>query len=236
MTCVACGLLASGWSFAQEAQVPPGRETYLGRVIAQTMSFHGAGWLIRPEREDEEGTLSEIVGQLGIQSGWQICDMGCGNGYYTLPLAEATGEQGRVVAVDIQPEMLRMLRTRVNRGQVKNIEPILGLPHDPKLPPEAFDLLLMVDVYHEFSHPEEMLRAIRASLKPSGLVALLEYREEDPEVPILPLHKMSKQQIVKEYSANGLRVVREYDGLPWQHLMFLGIDPDWTPSPTEPKN
>jgi SAM-dependent methyltransferase len=226
------GLIGGIPTQAQEAPIPPPQEEYLGRTIAQTMSFHGAGWLIRPEREDEEGTVAEILEQLGIQPGWQISDVGCGNGYYTLPMAEAAGEQGRIYAVDIQPEMLRMLRSRVNRSQLKNIEPILSQPHDPKLPPAALDLVLMVDVYHEFSHPEQMLQAIRRSLKPTGLIALLEYRAEDPNVPIKPLHKMTKQQIDREYTSNGFKLVREYDGLPWQHLVFYGIDPDWQPAQT----
>jgi ubiquinone/menaquinone biosynthesis C-methylase UbiE len=202
---------------------PKKRKRYMGRLIAETMTYHGAGWLMRPEREEEE-RASKVIEQLAIKPGWTICDMGCGNGFYTIPMAKLTGAEGKVFAVDIQPEMLDMLGRVANDEDVENIEPILGKEFDPQLPAESVDLLLMVDVYHEFAYPEPMLQAIRAALKPDGVVALAEYREEDPEVPIRPLHKMSKKQIMKEYQANGFRLVREYDELPWQHLMFFGRD------------
>jgi ubiquinone/menaquinone biosynthesis C-methylase UbiE len=147
--------------------------------------------------------------------------MGCGNGFYTLKLAELVGPTGKVFAVDIQSPMLAMLRAEMRKSRIKNIRPLLGTPVDPRLEPESVDLMLLVDVYHEFSHPEQMLAAIRASLKPRGRVALVEFREEDPLVPIKPLHKMSKAQIMKEFPANGFKLVEEYDKLPWQHLMFF---------------
>jgi ubiquinone/menaquinone biosynthesis C-methylase UbiE len=134
---------------------------------------------------------------------------------------------GKVLAVDIQQEMLHLLKLRADEAQVENIKPLLGTAVDPQLPPASVDLVLMVDVYHEFSHPQQMLAAIRRSLKPGGLVALLEYREEDPHVPIKPEHKMSKRQVLKEYNANGLRLAKEYDQLPWQHMMFFEVDPGW---------
>jgi ubiquinone/menaquinone biosynthesis C-methylase UbiE len=127
-----------------------------------------------------------------------------------------------VIGVDIQSEMLAMLRADMRKGKIKNIQPLLGTPVDPRLEPDSVDLVLLVDVYHEFSHPEQMLAAIRKSLKPQGRVALVEFREEDPLVPIKPLHKMSKRQIMKEFPANGFKLVEEYDQLPWQHLMFFG--------------
>jgi ubiquinone/menaquinone biosynthesis C-methylase UbiE len=139
-------------------------------------------------------------------------------------MARDVGADGRVLAVDIQREMLHKLRERSARLKLKNIEPILGKVDDANLPNGDIDLLLMVDVYHEFSHPESMLWGIRRSLKPTGVVALLEYREEDPSVPIKPLHKMSKAQIMKEYKQNGFKLVREYNKLPWQHLMFFARD------------
>jgi len=179
--------------------------------------------LIRPERDDEE-RASESFRQLQLVEGQTICDLGCGNGYWTLPMAKKVGETGKVFAVDIQSEMLRKLRVRAAKFKLNNIEPVLGKVDDPNLPPGSVDLLLMVDVYHEFSHPESMLWGIRQSLKPTGVVALLEYREEDPQVPIKPLHKMSKTQIMKEYQANGFKLVREYNKLPWQHLMFFARD------------
>lgn len=199
------------------------RKTYLGRIVAQPMSHLGAPWLIRAERDDEENA-SESFQQLKIAEGMTLCDMGCGNGYWTLPMAKKVGKTGKVYAVDIQSEMLQKLRVRSSKERVNNIEPVLGKVNDPNLPASEIDLLLMVDVYHEFSHPESMLWAIRRSLKPTGVVALLEYRKEDDSVPIKPLHKMSKTQIMKEYQANGFKLVREFNKLPWQHLMFFARD------------
>jgi SAM-dependent methyltransferase len=210
------------------ADIPPADEYYLGRKIAWTMSYHGAPWLMRDNREAEERT-SQVLEQLQLKPGMVVCDMGCGNGYFTLPMAEQVGPTGKVVAVDIQPEMLQLLSRRLVEAGLDNVDVILGSVVDPKLPEGEIDLLLMVDVYHEFSHPEQMLAAIRRSLKPDGVVALVEYRAEDPRIPIYPEHKMSKKQILKEYRANGFRLVRQYDGLPVQHLMFLGVDPKWEP-------
>ena len=134
------------------------------------------------------------------------------------------GKDGLVVGVDVQQEMLGFLRGRAEKQGIENIIPILGSYHNPRLPPKAIDLVLMVDVYHEFSHPEQMLAAIRKSLKPGGLAVLVEFREEDESVPIKPLHKMSKAQVNKELTANGFKLVKEFDKLPWQHMMFFGID------------
>ena len=212
----------------QSTETPLPRSSYLGRRIARTMGYRGASWLIRETREQEESP-SEVLKQLELKPGMVVCDLGCGNGFYTLMMAPEIAPEGKVLAVDIQPEMLHLLELRSKDQGVPNVEPILGTVTDPKLPANAVDLLLMVDVYHEFSHPSLMLAAIRRSLTEDGLVALLEYREEDPNVPILPLHKMSKRQILKEYTANGFRLARQYDGLPWQHLMFFQRDPDWQP-------
>ena len=203
--------------------VEKARRSYLGRVLAKPMSHLGAPWLIRPEREEEE-RASESFKQLKLADGMNVCDLGCGNGYWTLPMAREVGEQGKVYAVDIQREMLQKLRQRSSKYKLNNIEPVLGKVDDPNLPANKMDLVLMVDVYHEFSHPESMLWGIRRSLTSKGVVALLEYREEDPRVPIKPLHKMSKRQIMKEYSANGFKLVREHNKLPWQHLMFFARD------------
>lgn len=203
--------------------VEEARRSYLGRVLAKPMSHLGAPWLIRPEREEEE-RASDSFKQLKLAPGMAVCDLGCGNGYWTLPMARDVGEGGKVYAVDIQREMLQKLRQRSSKYKLNNIEPVLGKVDDPNLPANQMDLVLMVDVYHEFSHPESMLWGIRRSLKPKGVVALLEYREEDPNVPIKPLHKMSKRQIMKEYTANGFKLVREFNELPWQHLMFFARD------------
>lgn len=184
------------------------------------MSHVAASWLIRAERESEEDPKL-LFSQLGLKPGMTVCDMGCGNGYYSLVLAKAVAPTGKVLAVDIQPEMLQMLSRRAARAKVENIDMVLGTVSDPKLPEGQVDLVLMVDVYHEFSHPAEMLGAIRKALSPTGRIALVEFREEDPSVPIKPEHKMSKRQILKEYSANQFELESEYDGLPWQHLMFF---------------
>ena len=252
---VAAGLaIVSGWAAleapAQESlddpPIPPGRTHYLGREIAKTMSYHGAPWLTRPEREREENT-SELLEQLRISPGQWICDLGCGNGYYTLRMArrmddaekalaaardreelEAPRREGKILAVDIQPEMLELLGQRSEQaGLSHRVEQILGTLADPKLPEGQVDLVLLVDVYHEFSHPELMLRALRRCLAPKGELVLAEFRAEDPDVPIKKLHKMSKAQVVKELAANGYRLTRTYDELPWQHLLFFGADPDF---------
>ncbi len=204
---------------AQEA--PPPLTEYLGREIAQTMHWKGAEWLMRRVREREEATTL-MREQLQVKPGMVVCDLGCGNGYHTLPLAVAVGATGKVYGVDAQPEMITMLRQRIEAKGIQNIEPILSLFHDPKLPPNTCDMILLVDVYHEFSHPVEMLAGMRAALKPEGLLVLVEYRAEDDSVPIKPEHKMSKAQIHKEMNANGFELKREFDGLPWQHLMFFG--------------
>ncbi len=196
---------------------------YMGREIATTMHYTGAPWLLRESRQREED-CKRLLQQLHVQPGQVLCDMGCGNGFYTLKLARLTGRQGKVYAVDIQPQMLEMLKRRARDAKVDNVLPVLGGLMDPHLPPAAFDLVLMVDVYHEFSHPHEMLQAIRKSLKPAGRIALVEFRAEDASVPIQPLHKMSKQQILKEFPANGLKLAGQYDALPWQHLMFFTRD------------
>jgi 2-polyprenyl-3-methyl-5-hydroxy-6-metoxy-1,4-benzoquinol methylase len=206
-----------------EVEVPPGLTHYKGREIAQTMHYLGAPWLTRESREREE-ECSTLLKALGIRRGQAVCDLGCGNGFYTIELAARVGPRGRVLAVDIQPEMLTLLRERAKEAGVSNVEPILGTLVDPCLPKGELDLVLLVDVYHELSHPEHVLRAIRNSLKPNGRVVLVEFRLEDPNVPIKLLHKMSKEQIMKELPANGFKLVEQFDELPWQHVMFFERD------------
>ncbi len=207
---------------AQE-KATKGRDYYMGRRIAPAMSHLGADWLIRAERDSEEDP-SQMLSKLGLKPGMHVCDMGCGNGFYSLTLAEMVAPSGKVYAVDIQPQMLQLLSRRSAEAKIENIDMILGTVTDPKLPDEKIDLVLMVDVYHEFSHPQAMLAAVKKSLKPEGRIALVEFRGEDPSVPIKPEHKMSKKQILKEYEANGFKLQAEYDGLPWQHLMFMVKD------------
>lgn len=208
------------------ADAPPPLTEYLGRTIAMTMHWKGADWLMRRVREDEESP-TRMRQELHVQPGMTICDMGCGNGFHTIPLAEAVGDKGKIYAVDVQPQMIEMLRRNLDAKGIKNVEPINGLFHDPKLPADTCDLILLVDVYHEFSHPVQMLAAMRAALKKDGQLVLVEFRAEDPDVPIKPEHKMSKEQIHKEMNANGFKMTREFNGLPWQHLMFFGKDADW---------
>ena len=162
-----------------------------------------------------------MLKHLGVKPGMSVCDLGCGNGFYTLKLSPMVGDDGKVFAVEIQKEMLTMLAKRAAAADVKNIVPVLGNVADPKLPEASIDIILMVDVYHEMDHPVEMLAAMRKSLKPNGRLVEVEFRAEDAKVPIKALHKMSKEQITKELAANGFKVADQFDGLPWQHMMFL---------------
>ena len=214
---------------SQDDAIPPPLKEYKGREIAQTMHYLGAPWLTRESREREEDCTT-LLKALHIKPGDTVCDLGCGNGFYSLKLAKLVGERGKVITVDIQREMLELLKDAAAAEKIDNIEPVLGTLVDPKLPKASIDLVLLVDVYHEFSHPEQMLAAIRRSLKPTGRVALAEFRAEDPLVPIKPLHKMSKEQIMKEFPPNGFKLVEEFDDLPWQHLMFFQRDDARPPS------
>ncbi len=221
---------------AAATPIPPGPEVYMGRRIVRTMHYAGAPWLIRESREREEDTRL-MLERLRVEPGTTVCDVGCGNGFYTLQLAEMVGNSGVVIGVDIQQEMLDLLEDRAKEAGATNIRPVLGTLVAPGLEPASVDLALLVDVYHEFSHPEQMLAALRRSLKPGGRLVLLEFREEDPKVPIKPLHKMSKDQIRRELTANGFRLQEQFDGLPWQHMMTFVADPAWQrfAPPTEPE-
>jgi len=202
--------------------IPSAQTHHFGREIAQTMHFTGAPWLVRESRQREEDCRT-MLKALEVKPGQTVCDMGCGNGFYTLQLARLVGPRGLVYAVDIQPEMLQMLAHNAAEAGLTNIRPVLGTPIDPRLPVAAIDMMLCVDVYHEFSHPEAMLAKIRESLAPNGQLVLVEFRGEDAEVPIKPLHKMTKQQVRTELEPAGFEMVREFDRLPWQHLLFLGV-------------
>jgi len=202
--------------------IPPAQTHHMGREIAQTMHFTGAPWLVRESRQREEDCRT-MLQALGVKPGQTVCDMGCGNGFYTLQLARLVGPRGRVYAVDIQPEMLQMLARNAAEARLANIRPVLGTPIDPRLPAGAIDMMLCVDVYHEFSHPEAMLGKIKESLAPDGQLVLVEFRGEDLAVPIKPLHKMTKAQVRAELEPAGFEMVREFDRLPWQHLLFLGL-------------
>jgi SAM-dependent methyltransferase len=221
---------------SDEGKLPPALTHYKGRKIAPTMSYHGAPWLTRPERAKEENT-AQLLKALQLKPGQAVCDIGCGNGYYTLPMARQVLPKGKVYAVDIQQEMLRLLEARAKEAELENVVPVLGTLVDPRLPKESLDLILLVDVYHEFSHPQQMLRALRDSLKPKGRLVLVEFRAEDLRVPIKPLHKMSKVQMLKELPPNGFKLVEQFDDLPWQHVMFFEraerMEGDDQPSPED---
>jgi precorrin-6B methylase 2 len=193
---------------------------YLGREIAQVMGHEAAGWLERPEREKEEQP-AKLIEALKLKPGDVIADVGAGSGYISFRLAEAVGPKGKVLAEDIQPEMLDLIKKKMQDRKLENVEPILGTLTDPKLPKEGVDLIIMVDVYHEFDHPYEMTDAMVKALKAGGRLVFVEYRLEDPDVPIKLVHKMSEKQVVKEMGAFPLRFVKTIDSLPWQHIIIF---------------
>jgi ubiquinone/menaquinone biosynthesis C-methylase UbiE len=198
---------------------------YMGREIAHVMGHQAADWLERPERDQEEHT-EKLVEQLGIKPGDVIADIGAGTGYFARRLARKTGPKGTVLAVDIQPEMLDLLTNQMAAAGIANVRPVLGTITDPKLPQGSVDLALMVDVYHEFDHPWEMMQAITKSLKPGGRVVFVEFRGEDPAVPIKPLHKMTEAQVKKEMAALPLEWVKTIGVLPRQHIIIFRKKPD----------
>jgi len=193
---------------------------YLGREIAQVMGHQAADWLERPEREAEEkpGLLLEA---LKLKVGYVVADIGAGSGYYTRRLAKLVGQNGLVYAVDIQPEMLELLTNKMAELNIRNVRAVLGTITDPRLPASSVDLILMVDVYHEFDHPYEMAQALCAALKPGGRMVLVEFRGEDPKVPIKPLHKMSQAQVRKELGVAPLEWVETSEVMPRQHIIFF---------------
>lgn len=197
---------------------PAGRATYLGRAVAQTMHWTGAPWLMRQTREKEENGVL-LRRWLDVKPGSSVCDFGCGNGYHTVPMAESVGANGRVYAVDLQPQMLTLLKQRCEKRKINNVDYVQATIDDPKLPPASCDQILLVDVYHELSHPVRVMSRLRRALKPNGQIILVEFRAEDPEVPIKPEHMMSKAQVVREMAAHGFALVDEFDELPWQHAM-----------------
>ena len=196
------------------------RHPVSGRVIAPVMGVGGAGWLERPEREAEEAT-SSAVEALGLRPGMVVADVGAGSGYYTVRMARRVGPTGRVYATDIQPGMLSLLTRRVGEEGLANVMPVLGAPDDPRLPAGSIDLALMVDVYHELAAPQTFVRRLRSALKPDGRLVLIEFRKEDPRVPILEVHKMSVAQVRDELGADGYVIDRVIDVLPWQHIIVL---------------
>ncbi|GJM14583.1 MAG: methyltransferase type 11 [Pseudohongiella sp.] len=192
---------------------------YLGREISRVMGHQGADWLERPTRTQEEAP-DAVVSNMDLAPDHVVADIGAGTGYFSFRIAKLVPDGG-VLAVDIQPEMLELIDQKQAAEGVSNITGILGAIDDPNLPANSIDAAIMVDAYHEFSHPFEMIDGIVKALKPGGRIFLLEYREEDASVPIRPLHKMSELQAVKEMSVFGLDWTDTLDFLPWQHMMIF---------------
>jgi len=194
---------------------------YMGREISHVMGHQGAAWLERPERERDERT-DLLVEALPMKKGDIVADIGAGSGYFAWRLAKKVGTSGKILAVDIQPEMLNILEANMeNHGVSDRVKPILGKITDPKLPNESVDLALIVDVYHELSHPYEMTKKMVEALKPGGVIAFVEYRSEDPTVPIKRLHKMTEEQVKKEMTVHDLEYVETLDILPQQHIILF---------------
>lgn len=192
---------------------------YMGREIAHVMGYQGINWLERPEREKEENT-SKLLKNMDIQTEDVIADIGAGSGYHVFKMAPKAKE-GLIFAVDIQEEMLQAIREKKSEEGIDNIELVKGTEKSVNLPENSIDKILMVDVYHEFSFPVEMLASIKKSLKSNGKIFLIEYRSEDESVPIKRLHKMSEEQAVKEMEASGFKLQQNIDNLPWQHCMVF---------------
>lgn len=201
-----------------------------GRIIAQPMSWLGASWLERASRPSEENT-DVLLDLLELKPGQNVCDIGVGSGYHAIPISKAV-EPGTVFGIDIQPQMLDLLATAAKTHRRDNLQGILGQVDDVQLPDHTCDRMLVVDAYHEFSHPKEMLASMHSALKPDGRLYIVEFRAEDPSVPIKPEHKMTKEQVVEEVQGAeaGLRLVGQDDRLPWQHVLVF--ERAQGPSPT----
>ena len=193
---------------------------YMGREIAGVMGWQGAAWLERQEREQEErGDL--LLRELGLKSGMVVADVGAGTGYYARRMAPLVGASGQVLAVDVQPEMIEMLTAMAKKANLTNIKPVLCKVDNVKLPDASVDLAIMVDVYHELEFPFEMMESIVRALKPGGKIVFVEYRAEDPKVPIKAVHKMTEAQVRKEASQHALAYERTANTLPWQHVVIF---------------
>ena len=193
---------------------------FMGRQISHVIGQQGAEWLERPEREREENT-TELIKCLKLKSGDQVADIGVGTGYIARRMARLIGAEGTVFGVDIQPEMLELLEKNMKKLGLNNVKGVRGTITDPKLKHNSLEFVIMVDDYQEFSHPYEMMAGIVKALKPGGRVAFVEYRSEDPKVPIKRLHKMSEAQVKKEASLFPLKHIETYKKLPWQHVVFF---------------
>lgn len=205
---------------AQTTTPAPGVHPISGRRYAGVMSYEGARWLDREERDIEEAP-DKALDAIGIDKGSTVADVGAGSGYMTVRMAARVGPTGRVYATDIQPQMLSMLRVRLEKERIANVSLVQGAVDDPRLPASTIDMILMVDVYHEFSEPQKMLRGLRAALKPGGRLVLLEYKKEDPSIPIRLEHKMTVAEAKLEVEAEGFRLARVGSELPRQHILVF---------------
>ena len=192
---------------------------YMGRQIAHVMSHYGIDWLERPERQYEENTAL-LLKNLDLKPGMNFADIGAGSGYYSNLISKRIGK-GKVFAVDVEPEMITYLNDRIKKEKLSNIVTVLGSETSVSLPASSMDMMLLVDVYHEFSFPYEMCLSMFKSLKPNGKLVLVEFRSEDKSVPIKTIHKMSEAQAVKELQMAGFRLEKNIDNLPWQHCMVF---------------
>ena len=212
---------AQGGRYARVPATPDGiGKRYMGREIAGVMGWQGAAWLEREEREREERT-DLLLAALALEPGMVVADIGAGTGYLARRMAKAVSPGGKVLAVDVQPEMVRMLERLAREQGLANIVPLLGAEDDVKLPAASVDLAIMVDVYHELAFPHEVLASIIRALKRDGRVVFVEYRAEDPRVPIKALHKMSEAQVRREAEVHPLVWERTESGLPWQHMVVF---------------
>ncbi len=215
---------------AQDAQVPPYErvarsadgigKAFMGREIAGVMGVQGAGWLERDEREREERT-DLLLRELALAPGMRVADVGAGTGYHARRMARLVAPGGSVHAVDVQPRMLQQLRERARREGLDNIQPVLGAAGDTRLAPSSIDLALLVDVYHELEYPVEAMASVVRALRPGGRVVLVEYRAEDPKVPIKSLHRMSEAQVLREMAVHPVMHERTSSVLPWQHILVF---------------
>ena len=208
----------TGGLLAQSSGVHP----VTGRRIATVMSHLGADWLDRPERVSEEAP-DQAIAALDIAPGATVADVGAGSGYMTVKLAAAVGAAGRVYATDVQPEMIEKLTARVKSAHLANVVPVLATTDDSRLPEGAIDLILMVDVYHELAAPQHTLQQLKRALSPSGRLVLLEYRKEDPSIPIREEHKMSVADAKAELEAEGYRLASVIESLPRQHILIFTV-------------
>lgn len=216
---VAALLIALACSTSLLAQAT-GTHPISGRRFAGVMGWQGADWLDREERDIEEAPDTAIAA-LDLKTGQTVADIGSGSGYMSVKMAHSVGPTGRVYAEDIQPEMIELLKQRLSKEHLTNVTPVLGRIDDPQLPEASIDLMLLVDVYHEFSQPQKMLRGMRAALKPGGRLVLLEYRKEDPTIPIRLEHKMTVAEAKMEVEAEGFILSKVDERLPRQHILIF---------------